>query len=138
MSYKSTGQPNWNGGMLADPATIGTGSLESGARSLRAVLRSAPLDREQRRRRQERLDDLEAELLKRRQRPASPDHEYVFDLKLLATARVKAPSEPIARAMIANYAAELDISMVTPDGVTFSTATMTGDMSLVEVDDEPT
>lgn len=136
MTYASTGKPNWNGGTLSDPATIETGSLESGARALRAALRSSPLDREQRRRRQERLDDLEAELLKRKQQPAQ-EHEYAFDVKLFATARVKATSETIARSKLRNYTQELDISMVTPDGVTFTTASEDGSADLVEVDGEP-
>lgn len=64
--------------------------------------------------------------------------EYAFDVKLWAVARVTAASEDEARKKLANYADDLDIGMVTPDGVRFTTAGSEGDFDLIEIDGEAT
>ena len=62
--------------------------------------------------------------------------DYTFDVKLWATARVRAESEQEARAKLAKVADCMDISMVTPDGVTFTEASAEGDADLIEIDGE--
>jgi len=67
--------------------------------------------------------------------------EYAFDLTLSAVARVEANNESEAREKLYNYAACLDIGIVTPDGVSFTEASAVEppkNYSLFEIDGEAT
>ena len=65
------------------------------------------------------------------------EHEYAFDVKLWAVARVTAATEKEARAKLADYAQCLDIGMQTPNGVSFTEASSEGEYELFEIDGEP-
>lgn len=61
--------------------------------------------------------------------------EFSFDIKLAASVRVDAVSEPEARALLACYIRDTDC--ISYEGLIFGEATLFGTPQLYEIDGEP-